>query len=235
MRLNSWTAAATKQNAAPGGAPSRDIEPIAGGELDEGRPSIGLALRHLLRMTAYDPMAARAPGDTLARLRPFVDGARIELQSRRESGGTVEDHARGLAQLADGAVAGLCHVARFSADGAADSIVAPFTAVAVGGRGGREANATPTLDLLFLLPENAATRERAERMVAFVLSGLADLGFRINHASCTLPGAALLAEALPALTASLRDIRFVWGCYGLYADLANHLPTPTDGPRSNAA
>lgn len=150
--------------------------------------------------------------------------SKLELQRRHDSGGTIEEYVRGLAQLTDGAVAGLCHVARFCADGTADSVVAPFAAVAVGGLGCREPSAASAVGLLFILPDNPAARERAERMVAFVLTGLSDLGFSIDHASCALSGAALLAEAVPSLAASLRDRRFIWGCYGLCANLAGHLP-----------
>ncbi len=228
MRLKAWAAAETKQIAVPDAASSRDIETIAGDEFNQDGPGGGLALRHLLRMIAYDPAATRAR-QTLGRLRPFVDGARLELQRRHEAGGTIGEHAQGLAQLMDGAVAGLCHVARFCVDGVADSVVAPFAAVAVGGHERREPSTASALDLLFLLPENPAARERADRMVGFVLTGLSELGFRTNHASCTPAGAELLAQAVPSLTARLRDVRFVWGCYSLYTALADELPKPANG------
>jgi hypothetical protein len=224
MRSKAWAAAATAQTDVSAVAPSRTIEPFAGdGPPHQGSLGAGLALRHLLRMIAYDP-TARVSQHTLARLRPFVDGARLELQRRHDSDGPSDAYLRGAAELMDGAVAGLCHVARFCADGIADSMVAAFAAVAVGRPERREPSALGALDLLFLVSENAAARERADRMVAFVLTGLSELGFSVNHASCTLAEVALLADAVPALATNLRDLRFVWGCYSLYADLADHRP-----------
>jgi len=233
MKLKVWTAAETKQLVASATAPSRQFEAIAETKLDRDGPSGGLALRHLLRMFAYDPMVVRAPRQAFARLRPFVDGARLSLRRRHESGGTIDEYIGGLALLMDGAVAGLCHVARFCADGAAHSIVAPFAAVAVGGLKHQEPPGTSTLDLLFLLPENPMAQERSGRMVAFVLTGLSDLGFSIKHASCTLFGAALLTETLPSFSASLCNVRFVWGCDSLYAGLVNRRPKPATGSREH--
>jgi hypothetical protein len=231
MKLKTSAAAETRLNFAPVVAPSRQIETTAGNALDQDDPSGGLALRHLLRMMAYDPTAARAPRQTFARLRPFVDGARRKLRRRHESGGTIDEYVGGLAQLRDGAVAGLCHVARFCADGTAHSIVPPFAAVAVGGLKHQEPSGTSLIDLLFLLPENPAVQERSGRMMDFVLTGLSDLGFGIKHASCTLPEAALLTETLPSFSASLRNARFVWGRDSLYAGLVNLRPKPATESR----
>ena len=66
-------------------------------------------------------------------------------------------------------------------------------------------------------------------MVAFVLTGLSDLGFNVNHASCMPAGAALLAEALPSLNARFRDTRFIWGSESLYADFKCRLSASAAG------
>jgi hypothetical protein len=222
MRLNVWRTAETKQSAVSAMAPAREI---VDGAPDLQDPSAGLALRHLLRMIAYDPRVGTHQ-HALARLRPFVDGARLESRRRHEADGRSDDHVRRTAQLLDGAVSGLCHVARFCADGAADSVVAPFAAVAVSLPGPGGPSSSAALDLLFVVPENVAVRERADRMVAFVLAGLSELGFSVTHASVTPASAALLTEAVPSFAGSLHNLRFVWGWYGLYADLAGRFPKP---------
>ena len=196
---------------------------------DQDAPNGGLGLRHLLRMIAYDPKAIRAPREALARLRPFVIGARLKSRARHETGGTADEYARDLAQLMDGAVSGLCHIARFCADHSANSIVPPFAVVGLGEADHGELSRDPALDLLFLLPEDSGARERSGRMVAFVLTGLSDLGFNVNHASCMPAAAALLAAALPSLGARLRSARFVWGCHSLHADCGRRLPEPVNG------
>src|SRR5262249_6247338 len=88
------------------------IEASAENETSQAAPNAGVALRHLLRMIAYDA-ATRTPHEVVARLRPFVDGARLELQRRHDSDGRSDEYARGAAQSLGGAVSGLCHVARF--------------------------------------------------------------------------------------------------------------------------
>jgi hypothetical protein len=50
-----------------------------------------------------------------------------------------------------------------------------------------------------------------------------DLGFGITHTASTLNGAARLPEIVASLGVDLGDPRFLWGCYGLYVDLASHL------------
>jgi hypothetical protein len=224
MEWRVWRDLEVEHIAIPATTQPRDAAAFAGGDLAQRGRNAGLALRHLLRMLAYDPAAARAPRQTLARLRPFVDGARRELDSRHKAGGTVEEYRLGLTLLTDGAVTGLCHVARFCADAPADSVVPPFAAIA-GGALGRREPAPPAVDLLFLLPEDSEARERAARMVAFVLTGLLELGFPVNHVTCSPAAAVLLAEAVPFLMASIRESRFLWGRYGLYADLVKRLPS----------
>ena len=197
MRLKLWAAAESSRFAVSPEPPSPAAEVTGNWEFQQDNPSGGLALHHLLRMIAYDPTATRAPRETVARLRPFVFGARLNLRRCHEAGGTVDKYAQGLAKLMDGAVSGLCHVARFCADDSATSIVPSFAVVGVGSVHQIEPTGSSTLDLLFLMPEDASARERSGRMIAFVLTGLADLGFNVNHASCMPAGAALLAEALP--------------------------------------
>jgi len=232
MRWKQWPLARADRNVVSMKAPEHDIEIIPGESIVQEMPCAGLALRHLLRMIAYNPAAAGTTTEVIARLRPFVDGGRLALHKRYESGGSSAEYERDLALLDDGALAGLCHVARFCADDDADSIIAPFAALVLGRPEPRDPNTASELDLLFVLPESAAAQRRADRMIAFVLSGLAALGFMTRHAVCTLTGAALLAEAMPSLAGKLRDVRFVWGCYGLYASLPDTLPISANARRS---
>lgn len=235
MKLKLWAAAENSRTAVSAEPPPPAVEATGNWEIQQDNPSGGLALHHLLRMIAYDPTATRAPRETIARLRPFVVGARLNLRRRHEAGGTVDEYTQGLAKLMDGAVSGLCHIARFRADDSATSIVPSFAVVGVGSVPRVEPTGSSALDLLFLLPEDASARERSGRMIAFVLTGLADLGLNVNHASCMPAGAALLAEALPSLNGRFRNSRFVWGCYSLYADLVRRLPHPANETFSRAS
>src|SRR5262245_58676392 len=100
------------------GISSQDVEP--GEEESFDRPGGGAdqALRHLLLMIGNDPSAARAPQQMLARLRPFVDGARIDLQSL-----LGDEHVGDMTRLLHGAVSGLCDIARFSTECVAERVI----------------------------------------------------------------------------------------------------------------
>jgi hypothetical protein len=192
-------------------------------EIDQSALRAAKTLRRLLRMIVTEPADVRAPHHAIRRLRPFVDSARLGLQSRPESIGRSGDCAREQVHLVDGAVAGLCHIARFHADHRPDSIIPPFAAAGLRPRT-RHRSECSGLELSFVVPEDVAARERADRMIAFVLIGISDLGFAMSHASCTPSRAASLAQLLTGRALTSRDIHFVWGCFSLYDDLFRSLP-----------
>ena len=217
MNLQELTLAAAGKLAVPA---SSDLTLTNRDDAIQDSRGTGKFLRRLLRMIVTEPTEMRAPRQAIRQLRPFADRARLALQAISQAG--IED-MRGHARLVDGAVAGLCHVARFCADDFGDSMVPLFAAAGVELRGASQSDAT-VLALLFVVPENAAARQHADRMIAFVVSGLCDLGFALKHASCTPHSAPALVDLFPDPALTLSDIHFVWGCFSLYADFARRLP-----------
>jgi hypothetical protein len=223
MKLNELTHAATAKLAMPAMSAASDFELSDGSALDKETLRVGKFLRHLLRMIVAEPEQARAPQQAVQRLRPFVDRARLELQTAGDSEKIEQELARGRAQLLEGAVAGLCHVARFCAGASSDSIIPPFAVAGVDIRT-RHPSESSVLDLIFVVPENARAQKDADRMIAFVLTGLADLGFTVSYASCTPGNTAGLGGFLPGFTLVAGHVRFVWGSFSLYERLTQRLP-----------
>lgn len=223
MNLKELTAAATGRLAVSAVSAANDFELTDAGVLDQESLRVGKFLRHLLRMIVAEPDQARSPREAIQRLRPFVDRAQLQLQGVAETESASRAIAQARVHLMEGAVAGLCHVARFCADVPLDSIVPPFAVAGVDIRIRHPAESS-ALDLLFIVSENSRAQEHADQMIAFVVIGLSDLGFNVNYASCTPSNAASLARFLPGLFLTAKDIRFVWGSFSLYEGLTHRLP-----------
>lgn len=204
-------------------APPLSGEMTNRGPLDQSSLPVAKSLCHLLRLIVSAPAEARAPLQAVQRLRPVVDRRRLELQTILESSGAIKEYERGQEQLLHSAVAGLCHIARFCIDDSPDSTVPSFAAAAINQRSRRQlAPLVPAV--LFVVSESALARQRAYRMVTFVLIGLSDLGFAVHCGSCTPSSAASLGDTFPGTTVTMRDLRLVWGCFSLYDDLVHRLP-----------
>jgi UTP:GlnB (protein PII) uridylyltransferase len=194
------------------------------------------ALRHALRAPASEtvPQAAQR---AVKLLRPLVAQAHEVLRESLEAGGSVEDYLRGRARLADSAVVGLLHIASVSTGIRGDTMVAPLTAVAMGGYGRRELAPGSDLDLLFLLPESGQSRaggdaDATAACVDVVVAGLWDLGFVLGHAARSSRECLDLAHSEPAVLASLLDRRFLWGGFALFATLDADLAALFSGPHA---
>jgi hypothetical protein len=87
----------------------------------------------------------------MAEVRSLVDTQRSKL-SERLVAGAIDEYRAASIHLADGAVVGLCHLARICVGRGANTIVAPFAAVAVGSYGLRQLDSK--LELLFLLSDD---------------------------------------------------------------------------------
>jgi hypothetical protein len=204
-------------------APPLSGEMTNRGPLDQSGLPVAKSLCHLLRLIVSAPVEARAPLQAVQRLRPVVDRRRLELQTILESSGAIKEYERGQEQLLHSAVAGLCHIARFCIDDSPDSTVPSFAAAAINQRSRRQlAPLVPAV--LFVVSESALARQRAYRMVTFVLIGLSDLGFAVHCGSCTPSSAASLGDTFPGTPVTMRDLRLVWGCFSLYDDLVRRLP-----------
>ena len=192
-----------------------------------GGPQTGLqsiaSVRSVLRALASG--AGPTVGlNGLTSLRPLVAEANEILRERLEKGGSVENYLQGRARLADSALIGLLHFASLATRARGDSMVAPLAVVALGGYGRNELAPGSDLDVLFLLPARrgpgakgatAATAACIEQVIA----GLWNLGFTVDHAARSSRECLDLAREEPIVLASLLDRRFLWGGYGLFADL----------------
>lgn len=180
-----------------------------------------VALRHVLRALASELATAGIADRRLTHLRPLVDAEHARLLEQLDAGGAIEDYMRGRARLADNLVVGLFHLARVCVGADTSTMVPPLAALAVGDYGRCRLARRSTLGLLFLHSNDGEARSRAERMVAFVVAALLELGFQVEHALLTPNDSALCVAS--SLAANLRDMRFLWGCYGVHAQLAARL------------
>lgn len=174
-------------------------------------------LRHALRALASDPGFFRAPHETIAQLRPRVDAARRRVAENLEIGASLDERSRSWTRLADGVVIGLSHLARVCADATARSAVAPFTLMAVGSYGARCCDADTLLEAQYLLPDNLETWERSGQIVAFMRTGLAELGFAYQVAVGTAVECACAARCDADAAARFATARFLGGQYALHA------------------
>jgi hypothetical protein len=180
-------------------------------------------LRYALRALASEPDFLAAPHQVIARLRPRVDAEKRRLAQGRDMPGSPDERLRNWAQLADGAISGLTHLARVSVDADARSVVAPFAVMAVGQYGARRCEPEGTLELQYLLPDDQGSRERSDRIVAFIQIGLAEFGLQHRDAKSTVVECARAAHGDPAVAARFATVRFLGGQYALYAAFAGRL------------
>jgi [protein-PII] uridylyltransferase len=192
------------------------------------------AIRHALRTLASETGPLAGPRGVKL-LRPLVAQAHEVLREGLEAGGSVETYLRGRARLADSAVVGLLHIASLSTRMRGGHMVAPLAAIAVGGYGRSELAPGSDLDLLFLLPESSQSRDGAaaaatETCIKAVVPALWDLGFVLDHAARSSRECLDLARDEPTVLASLLNRRFLWGGFGLFAELDADLAGLFSGP-----
>jgi UTP:GlnB (protein PII) uridylyltransferase len=183
----------------------------------------GIPLRHALRALACHPDVRRSPREWISSLRPTLDAERERLGRRFRTGGLPADHQRDWSRAIDGAVLGVCHLARVCADAPAPSVVAPLAVLAVGDYGKRQCDVEAVPELLFLLAPDGESRRRAERMIPFILTGLGELGLAMHYAIQT---PAICAGAVATLAHGrerLATMRHLWGRNDLRAQLDDEL------------
>jgi hypothetical protein len=180
-----------------------------------------VSLRHVLRALACHPDVRRSPRAWIASLRPTLEGERERL--RRLGVRSPADHRQEWSRIVDGAVAGLCHLARVCADAPAPSMIAPFAVFAVGTYGKQQCDIEPVPELLFLLAPDWEGRGRAERMIPFVLTGLGELGLAMHYVVQTPPVCARAIATQAHGRERLATLRHLWGRNDLYARLDREL------------
>jgi [protein-PII] uridylyltransferase len=207
-----WTTAETGPVAGPVGAIANRMP-----ARHDAMP--GAAARHVLRAIASEGPAARQRGQSLSRVRALLNREHAALRARFEQGGSVEALMRGRTRVADGTVLGLLHLARAATARGVRTMIAPVTVLAVGGYGRRELAPASDLDLLFVIPEGSEQRAAVQNLIGLMLTGLWDLGFTVGHATRTAAECRALADADPAVLASLLDARLLAGAHGTHAAL----------------
>lgn len=180
------------------------------------------ALRSALRVLAAQPAVARAAGPGLAPVRRLLDQAFMSLDARAVLGLSRDGLAEARGRLADDLMIGLLHVVRASVDRRSDSMVPPLAVLALGEYGRRRWSREP-LALLLLLPEDAPTRGRAERIAAALRRALGELAIPVVAETATVAIVADRAAKTPNLRARLADRRQLWGRADLPAHLAERL------------
>jgi UTP:GlnB (protein PII) uridylyltransferase len=163
----------------------------------------------------------------------LISHAHDILRERFESGGSAEAYLRDRARLADSVVIGLLHIASVSNRISNWSMVAPLTAIAVGGYGRDELAPGSDLDLLFLLPESRPAQTvgpATQACIGAVVACAWDLGFVLDHAARSVRECIELAKDNPTVLAGLLDRRHLWGCQGLFATLDADLAALFAGP-----
>jgi [protein-PII] uridylyltransferase len=179
------------------------------------------SLRHVLQAPAGEAPRSCDRRGWLPRIRGLIAASRAELCREFERDGDAERFMRGWTHVADDVVIGALKLARGCAGGPADGMVAPLAAVAVGGFGRGELAPASDLDLLFLLPGEPDEEARRERMIAYALAVLWDLGFEVGHAARTPRACLDLARDDASVATTLLDARPLWGRFSLYAVLAS--------------
>ena len=110
-------------------------------------------------------------------------------------------------------------------------MIAPFALAAVGDYGARRCGPNDDLELLFLLPDDPESQDRAGAVVTFMDAGLNALALRHQDVIGTAPECARMARLSAAAAARFATAHFLTGQYGLYASLLRR--TVASGDRVN--
>jgi UTP:GlnB (protein PII) uridylyltransferase len=174
-----------------------------------------------LRALACHPDVRRSPREWISSLRSTLDGERERLGH-----GATRSRADGQhewSRIVDGAVVGLCHMARVCADAPAPSVIAPFAVFAVGDYGKQQCDVEGVPELLVLLAPDWEGRGRAECMIPFILTGLGELGLAMHYVVQTPPVCARAVATLTHGRERLATMRHLWGRNDLRARLDQEL------------
>lgn len=180
------------------------------------RQASSIPLRALFRAEAGSIARSSKPHEEFRRLRSVIECAHMDAAAALASGGPVEDYERARAQLADGVLSGVLHVARCKAFEHSHGSALPLAAVAIGGYGRRQLAPASDLDVLFLLPERSGDRAYAEAMLTFAIPAIWDLGLKLDHFTLSLAEYRDLRNNDLKIRSSHLDARLVWGCPALY-------------------
>jgi hypothetical protein len=182
-----------------------------------------VSVRHALRALACHPDVRRAPREWISLLRPALDAERERLGHGEQEARSRADRRREWSRIVDGAVLGVCHMARVSADVSPPSVIAPFAVLAVGDYGKQQCDVEAVPELLFLLAPDRESRGRAERMIPFVLTGLGELGLAMHYVVQTPATCAGVIATLAHGRERLATMRHLWGRNDLRARLDQEL------------
>ncbi len=156
-----------------------------------------------------------SPAERIAIYKEFlrIEGDRIFEFHRAGAGGL--DVARARSEMIDMVIRSILECAVNSRK---DGLL-PMALVATGGYGRATLNPRSDVDLLFLLPRASTNLPKAmEEIVKEVLYLLWDVGFKVGHASRSIPECIQQAKLDQANKTSLMDSRLVAGDAGLFAD-----------------
>lgn len=208
--------------AAGAGYPAKAPPPRAAN--DNVRAAEPSTLRQALRALAAEPVAPKLV--RIKRLAPLVQSRRRRLAEALASGDTAARAAarRELARHADDAVIGLLGWSRFL-DPAESAPAAPFgafTALALGRYAQGAIDPGTPLDLAFLVDEvrDGAAAAADARAIAFVVEGLAALGFAVRHRTLDIAAVAAFARNRRRAGLAPPATRYLWGSAALYGRAA---------------
>jgi UTP:GlnB (protein PII) uridylyltransferase len=180
-----------------------------------------MSMRHALRALACHPDVRRAPREWISLLKPTLDAERKRLS--HEDDRSHADRRQEWSLILDGAVLGLCHMARVSAEASPPSVVGPFAVLAVGDYGRQQCEVKAVPELLFLTASDRESRGRAEQMIAFILTGLGELGLAMHYVVQTPATCAGVIATLAHGQERLATMRHLWGRNDLRARLDQEL------------
>ncbi|GAC1338262.1 MAG: [protein-PII] uridylyltransferase [Myxococcales bacterium] len=170
-----------------------------------------------------DPPPA-APGDPQgppARAKELLEAGRARILARHRQGAGGQEVVRAIADLTDEVIRGLFDALLQQESASGDGTPVRVSLVATGGYGRRELAPRSDVDLLALLPEAAATAERAraERIAEALHRALWDAGLEAGFAARDLPQALALSREDHTVRTALLDCRLLAGDAALFRTL----------------
>lgn len=211
--------AAADAAAPPAGEAALDT--VAGAEIENPRAIVNRRrLTQRLEEICHDGAAGpKQRQAVLALLKEALAAGRAEVRRRFEDdGASGTATVRAEAYLVDQMIRVVYdHVGQRLYPLANPSTGERLSLIAVGGYGRGELAPQSDIDLLFLLPYKITPR--SEQVVEEILYLLWDLGFKVGHATRSIPECIRLAKGDITICTALLEARWLWGDQALYREL----------------
>ena len=174
-------------------------------------------LRHREKVLAHaeQQLASQGhvnPAERLSLYKKFLKIENHRLRLKHYAGGGGQEIARQRADLVDII---LRHLHDFAIQNIGGRKPSALALVATGGYGRGELNPFSDVDIMFLHQGNTLSREAGE-MIESILYMLWDVGFKVGHATRSIPGAIAQANVDMLSKTALLESRFVAGEYPLF-------------------